>query len=132
MLATMAWTCEELLDIDVSALCDSEIREAFFENRRLSDRLEASAALLLAAAHRRGLPAGDGASSTAAWANAQTGQRYSEAKASLDAGLACEALPLTAKAWAQAEISASAARAICRGRRDGHEEGYAGLEPSLV
>src|SRR5260221_3206606 len=95
MLATMAWTCEELLDIDVSALCDSEIREAFFENRRLSDRLEASAALLLAAAHRRGLPAGDGASSTAAWANAPTGQRYSGTKGAFEARLACDDPPLT-------------------------------------
>jgi hypothetical protein len=132
MLATTAWTCEELIDVDVSTLCDSEVREAFFENRRLSDQLEASAARLLASAHHRGLAASDGASSTAAWARAQTGQRYSEAKASLDAGLACETLPLTEKAWAQGEISASAARTICHGRRDGHETLYADLEESLV
>jgi hypothetical protein len=100
--------------------------------RREIDRLEASAARLLAGVHHRGIPAGDGAASTPAWSQWQTGQRVSEARASLDAGTACESLPLTAKAWAQGEISASAARTICRGRRPGHEDVYASIEDTLV
>ena len=47
-------------------------------------------------------------------------------------GLACETLPLTAKAWAQGEISASAARAICEGRPEGHEDAYGEVEETLV
>jgi hypothetical protein len=41
-------------------------------------------------------------------------------------------LPLTHKAWAQGEISASAARTICRGITTGHEDIYAELEQTLV
>jgi hypothetical protein len=125
-------TIDELAALDVSALCDSEIRETFVALRRDIDRLEASAARLLATVHGRGIPAGDGASSTSAWAQSHTGQRFSDAKASLDAGQACESLPLTAKAWAQGEISAGAARTICRGRRAGHEDVYGAIEETLV
>jgi 5-methylcytosine-specific restriction protein A len=39
---------------------------------------------------------------------------------------------LTAKAWAQGEISASAARAICEGRPRGHEKAYGEVEETLV
>jgi Domain of unknown function (DUF222) len=66
------------------------------------------------------------------WAQAKTGQRSADAKALLETGLACESLPLTAKAWVQGEISTSAARTICRGRRAGHEDAYAGVEETLV
>ena len=45
---------------------------------------------------------------------------------------ALETLPLTAKAWAQGEISASAARAICEGRPEGHEDAYGEVEETLV
>ncbi len=50
----------------------------------------------------------------------------------LHAGLACERLALTAKAWAQGEISASAARTIGRGLRDGYADIYLEMEPTLV
>jgi hypothetical protein len=63
---------------------------------------------------------------------AHTGQRVGEARASLEAGLGLERLPLTAKAWAQGEISASAARAICEGRPDRHDDAYAEVEEMLV
>jgi hypothetical protein len=125
-------TIDELAALDVSLLCDSEIRETFLELRRDIDRREAVAARLLAGLHGRGIPAGDGASSTPAWSQTQTGQRFSEAKASLEAGQACESLRLVAKAWAQGEISAGAARAICRGQRAGHEAVYVSIEETLV
>jgi Domain of unknown function (DUF222) len=125
-------TFEELVDVDSTMLCDSEIRAAYVGARGMIDRLEAAAARLLAAAHHRTIPLGEGASSTPAWSQAQTGQRYSDAKATLEAGLGCESLPLTAKAWAQGEISASAARTICRGQRAGHEDVYASIEATLV
>src|SRR4051794_25880392 len=54
MLGTMARPTDRLeyfFDLDVSALCDSEVRERFVEVRGLIDRLEASAARLLAAVH---------------------------------------------------------------------------------
>jgi hypothetical protein len=86
----------------------------------------------MVAEHRRGVAAGEGATSTAAWVQWQTGQRFTDARASLDAGRGCESLPVTAKAWAQGEISASAARTICRGMRDGHEDVYAAIEDDLV
>jgi Domain of unknown function (DUF222)/HNH endonuclease len=132
MAGTLSRAVDELVDIDLSALCDSEIRETYVELRRDIDRQEAFAAKLLAGVHHRGIPSGDGAASTAVWSQWQTGQRVTEAKASLDAGIACETLPLTAKAWAQGEISAGAARTICRGRRAGHEDVYASIEDTLV
>src|SRR4051794_24463375 len=101
MLSTMARPMDrlgEFFDLDVSALCDSEVRERFVEVRGLIDRLEATASALLAAVHRRGIPLGDGAASAPLWAQAQTGQRVGEARASLEAGLACATLPLTEKA----------------------------------
>jgi hypothetical protein len=47
-------------------------------------------------------------------------------------GLACASLPRTAKAWRQGEISTSAARVICRGRRSGFEDVYGEIEDALV
>jgi hypothetical protein len=132
MLGVLAQAVDELVGIDVSTMCDSEIRETLIAARREIDRQEAFVATLMVAVHRRGIPAGDGASSTPAWVQWQTGQRFSDARASLDAGRACESLPITAKAWVQGEISASAARTICRGVRDGHEDVYAAIEDDLV
>ncbi len=96
------------------------------------DRQDAFVARLIAAVHHRTIPLGDGSSSTPAWVQSQTGQRSSEAKASLETGLACESLALTAKAWVQGEISTGAVRTICRGRRPGHEDVYAAVEETLV
>src|SRR3954471_10816564 len=122
----------DLEPIDTSLLCDAALADWFIELRAEIDRQEAVAARLLAAVQGRGIPLADGASSTAAWAQWKAGQRWQDAKASLDAGLVCDQLPLTAKAWAQGEISASAAKSICRGLRAGHEDIYAGLEEALV
>jgi hypothetical protein len=132
MSGTLTRAVDELVDTDVGTMCDSEIRETYIRLRGDIDRQEAFAARLLAGVHHRGIPSGDGAASTPAWAQAQTGQRWSDAKASLDAGRVCESLPRTAKAWAQGEISASAARTICRGQRAGHEDVYASVEDTLV
>jgi hypothetical protein len=118
--------------LDLSELCDSEIRERFIEARREIDRLERYAAGLLVSVSGRGIPSGDGASSTPAWVQLQTGQRFRDARVSLAAGQACETLPLMAKAWAQGEISASAAATIALGRRAGHEAVYATMEDDLV
>src|SRR5471030_855342 len=95
-----ALTIDELEALDPSLLCDSEIRETFIEVRRENDRREAVAARLLVALHRRGIPSGDGASSTPVWVQFQTGQRVRDARVSLAAGKACETMPLMAKAWA--------------------------------
>jgi hypothetical protein len=132
MAETIGRLVDELVDTHNSLVSDAAMRAEFVELRRDIDRLEGYAARLLAALHRRGIPDGDGAASTPAWVEFQTGQRWSEAKASLDAGLACETLPLTAKCWAQGEISAAAARTICTGRPDGHEAAYAEVEETLV
>ncbi len=108
------------------------LADRFVELRAEIDRLESQAARLLVAVEDRGIPYGQGATSVGAWAQWRTGQRWADAKASFDAGLACEQLPLTAKAWAQGEISASAARTICRGLRPGHEQVYREVEDTLV
>jgi hypothetical protein len=130
--AAETYTYDELVAIDTTVVCDSEIRDAYLETRYKIDRLEASAARLLVAVHHRGIALGDGASSTPAWVQCQTGQRFGEARASLEAGKACSRLPLVEKAWAQGEISASAARTICRGSRPGFEDVYADVEATLV
>jgi hypothetical protein len=132
MLKALTRAVDELADVDPPAMCDAEMRETYLVLRREIDRSEACAARLLAGIDGRGIPSGDGASSTAAWVQAHTGQRYTEAHASLATGRACEALPVTAKAWAEGNISASAARMICRGVRDGHEDIYAAVEETLV
>jgi hypothetical protein len=127
-----ALTIDELEALDPSLLCDSEIRETFIELRRENDRREAVAARLLVALHGRGVPAGEGASSTPVWVQFQTGQRIRDARISLATGKASETLLLVAKAWAQGEISASAATAIAQGRRAGHEDVYATMEERMV
>jgi hypothetical protein len=132
MLDGLVRSVDEVVGRDVGLMPDSEIRETIIALRREVDRAEAFAARLVAVAHHRTIPAGDGAASTPAWLQWQTGQRVSEAKAVLAAGLACESLPLTAKAWAQGEISSSAARTIVRGRRDGFDDVYAEIEETLV
>src|SRR5450432_3931448 len=101
-----ALTTDELEALDPSLLCDSEIRETFVEVRRENDRREAVAARLLVALHRRGVPKGEGASSTPMWVQFQTGQRVRDARVSLATGKACDSLPLVAKSCAQGEISA--------------------------
>jgi hypothetical protein len=132
MSAALSSVVDDLVDVDVSGLCDSEIRERFIEARREIDRLESYAAGLLVAVHGRGIPAGDGASSTPAWVQFQTGQRSRDARVSLATGKAPETLPLVAKAWAQGEISATAAATIAQGRRTGHDAVYATIEDRLV
>src|SRR5690348_18485773 len=119
MLQGLAQDVDELVGEEPALMPDSEVRETYLALRREIDRLEACAARLLAVLHRRGLPAGDGAASTPAWVRWRTGQRTCDARAALDTALACESLPLTRKAWAQGEISTSAARTIARGRRAG-------------
>jgi hypothetical protein len=116
MSAALSSVVDELVDVDASLLCDSEIRDRFIEARREIDRLERYAAGLLVSAHGRGVPAGEGATSTPVWVQFQTGQRFRDARISLATGKACEKLPLVAKAWAQGEMSASAAATIAQGR----------------
>jgi hypothetical protein len=132
MFAALADVVDELVDVDTSELCDGELRARFLEVRREIDRLESYAARVLVGAHGRGVPAGEGASSTPMWVQFQTGQRVRDARNSLNAGKACETLPLTAKAWAQGEISANAAATIAQGRRSGHEDVYATMEERMV
>src|SRR4051812_20142514 len=132
MLATLDPPVDELAATDLSTLCDAELRERFLEIRRDIDRREAFAARLLAGLHGRGIAAGDGSPSTAAWAQWKTGQRLGDARISLACGQAFELLPLTEKAWSAGEISASAGRTICTGIRDGHETVYTAIESTLV
>ena len=132
MSAALSSVVDELVDVDASLLCDGEIRERFIEARREIDRLESYAAGMLVGVHRRGVPAGEGATSTPMWVQFQTGQRFRDARISLATGKACETLPLVAKAWAQGEISANAAATIGQGRRAGHEDVYATMEDRLV
>jgi hypothetical protein len=132
MLGTLERAVEEIVAVEVANLCDSEIRERFVAMRRNVDRLDAHLAELVAAVHHRKLALGDGAVSTPAWVQAQTGQRIADARTSLLMGLACESLPVTKKAWQQGEISTSLAATICRGRKPGHEAVYVEVEESLV
>jgi hypothetical protein len=117
---------------DLSGLTDAGVADMFCEARREIDRLESLAARALACVEGRGIPYSQGATSVAAWAQWHTGQRWAEAKASFDAGIACEQLTLTAKAWADGDISASVARSICRGMQKGHEDVYGEIEEILV
>jgi Domain of unknown function (DUF222) len=129
---TGTYAFEEFVGIDVSSLCDSEIRVAHVELRRMIDQLEAADARVLAAVHHRTIHLGDGSPSAPAWSQAQTGQPFADANALMRAGIACESLPLVAKAWEIGQISTGSARAICRGRRAGFEDVYETMEADLV
>ena len=97
------------------------------------DRLEAVFAQLADAAHRRGVCAGDGAASTAAWLRWQAGMREGEARAAIEAGAVCrELLTETGDAWRDGAISAGAARSIIAARVDGHDEALQAVEPMLL
>ena len=130
MIETLSGAVEQLFETEIDCMVDSAVRAEYIELSRAADRIEHRRARLLAAIHHRGIAFENGAASTPAWVQWQTGQRRGEARASLDAGLACETLPLTAKAWAQGEISASAARDL--GRPKGHEAAYGEIEETLV
>ncbi len=132
MSAALTTMVDELVDVDASGLCDGELRARFIEARREIDRLESHAATMLVALHRRGVPKGEGASSTPIWVQFQIGQRVRDARVSLAVGKACDSLPLMAKARAQGEISANAATTIAQGRRSGHEDIYATMEERMV
>ena len=60
MLAAVTDDIERLAAVDVSTLCDAEIRETFLALRRDIDRREAVAAMYLAAVDGRGIAAGEG------------------------------------------------------------------------
>jgi hypothetical protein len=132
MVDGLAAVVDRLVGFDVADQSDAGLCTELVEMSREMDRLEHRRAVVLLAIDRRGIPSGVGAVSAAAWAQRQTGISVREARDALDAAAACESLPLTAKAWTQGEISASAARAISRGRPDGHEDAYAQIEETLV
>ncbi len=132
MLEGLVSAVDELIGVGVGTMTDAAIHGELIALRREIDRQEHRAAALLVAVHQRGIPCAAGASSTPAWVQWQTGQRWRDAKLSLDAGLACAVLPLVAKAWAQGEISASAAAAIGAGRDDAHGDVYGEMEQTLV
>jgi hypothetical protein len=132
MLDGLEREVDRVVGIDVDDLTDSALRDEFLDLAREIDRLEHRRARLLAAIHRRRIPDADGAASTSAWAQHLTGQARRDARNALVAGLACDTLPLTSKAWAQGEISTGTAHAICRGRPAGHEDAYAAIEDTLV
>ncbi len=132
MLETLVSAVDELVGVAVNGMTDAAIGAEYAQLRREIDRQEHRAAALLVAVHQRGIACAAGASSTPAWVQWQTGQRWRDAKVSLDAGLACDVLPLVDKAWAQGEISASAAAVIGAGRVDAHGDVYGEMEQTLV
>ena len=82
-----------MFETDIDDMVDAGVRAEYIELSRTVDRLEHRRARLLIAIHRRGIPLENGASSTPAWVQYNTGQRKGEARASLEAGLALETLP---------------------------------------
>ncbi|HEX4492797.1 MAG TPA: hypothetical protein VH914_16445, partial [Acidimicrobiia bacterium] len=132
MLNELRAAVDGVVGVPTDELADGALRAELLLVAREIDRLEHRRARLLAAIHRRGIPNADGAGSTPAWAQHLTGQPRRDARNSLGAGLTCDELPLTSKAWAQGEISTGAALAICHGRPQGHEDAYAAIEDTLV
>src|SRR5882724_2005395 len=90
VLENVAAAIDELVGMPIGDLPDAAIRAEYLAVRRQIDRLEHRAAGLLVAVDGRGIPDGDGAVSTPAWSQWQTGQRYGDAQRSLAAGQACE------------------------------------------
>ncbi|HEX4490440.1 MAG TPA: DUF222 domain-containing protein [Acidimicrobiia bacterium] len=132
MLQGLTSAVDLVVDAELEELCDAAVRDEFVGLCRELDRLEHRRAQLLAVIHRRGIPDAVGAVSTPMWAQHQTGLPARDARDALNASLACESLRLTGKAWAQGEMSAHAARAICRAVPAGHEGAYLEIEETLV
>ena len=116
----------------VATMSDAALRAELFGLCGALDRIEHRVATLSAAADRRALAWADGHGSTPAWIQAKTGTSRRDAKALLSAGLALDSLPLVDKAWAQGEISTSAATTITTGRRAQFSDEYAAIESTLV
>jgi hypothetical protein len=132
VLECLTSAVDQVVDAELDELCDAALRDEFVGLCRELDRLEHRRARLLAAIDRRGIPDAVGAVSTPMWAQRQVGLPARDARELLHAGVACESLRLTAKAWAQGEISTGAAHAICRGVPAGHDDDYAAIEDTLV
>ena len=86
MIETLNAAVEQLLENEIECMVDAAVRAEYIELSRAADRIEHRRARLFAAIHHRGIPFENGASSTPAWVQWQTGQRRGEARASLDAG----------------------------------------------
>lgn len=128
----MTSAVDQLVHAELDDLCDAALEDEFVGLCREIDRLEHRRAAMLVAIHRRGIPNAVGAVSTPQWTQRRTGLPARDARDALHAGLACESMPLTSKTWAQGEISSGAARAICRGVPEGHEDDYVQIEETLV
>jgi hypothetical protein len=100
--------------------------------RRAIDRLEAVAADWAALAHREGLGAEDGATSTVAWLATQGGMRPGEVRRSIDAGQTAWLLPRLGAAWRDGRVSAAAMRTVAGARVPGYDDELAACEEEFL
>jgi hypothetical protein len=123
---------DELAMLDPSELSDAALAHELVALRRQMDRQDAVFARLARVAHVRGLGAGDGAASTAAWLRHRAGMREGDARAAIECGEVCEILRDTGDAWRSGAISTGAARTIVGARVDGHDDTLARCEHALL
>lgn len=123
---------DAMLADDPSEFSDPALARAIVSVRAEMDRLEAQFARLVWAAHQRGIGTVDGSPSTAAWLRRRTGMRDGDARAAIEAGEGCDALPRTATAWRDGTITAGAARTILGARVVGHDPELRAVEPLLL
>ena len=118
--------------LDPADLSDVQLAGEVLRLRREMDRLDAVFAGLVAAAHARGVGAGDGYQSTAAWLRWQAGMRTADVRAAIDAGALAEVLPETTLAWRAGRITTGAMRCIAAARVDGFDTELAAVEPEFL
>jgi hypothetical protein len=96
------------------------------------DRLEAVSADWSALAHREGVGAEDGATSTTAWLATRTGMRPGEVRRSIGAGQTAWLLPRLGAAWREGRVSAAAMRTIAGARVPGYDDELAACEDEFL
>jgi hypothetical protein len=118
--------------VDPAQLSDLALADELVGLRREMDRLDAVFARLAAAAHRRGVSAEDGATSTAAWLAHHASMRTGDARAAVEHGQVAGLLADTGDAWLDGDVSSAAFRTIAGARVDGHDEQLVQCEQALL
>jgi hypothetical protein len=131
-METLTEAADLLLAADLAGMGDVELADHTLELQRQRDRIDLAFARAAAASHARGVGAADGSRSTQAWLRRHAGLPEGRGRAAIEDGQAAEALPLTAGAWADGEISANAARTIFTARAEGFDEQLRACEPELI
>jgi len=128
---TLRSSIDELQAEDLRFAGDEQLETDFGELERAADLLLAERARRLAEIDRRGSYRRDGCLSVSSWLAQRFRMAFSAAAAQVRVARALEEMPATRHALREGEIIRSALRVLV-GAREGHLEGFAHAEATLV